>query len=87
MVGVSLAIFILVTHLVVTVLLRCKIRNNMDYAGLFTMVIFTLFFLIVALNWVIYYVMMSIGEKDLASTADNLFYIGEYLSWFLIMFI
>ena len=59
----------------------------MDYSGILTIATFTLFFIIVALNWITYYIMVYKGEAHLATMADNLFYIGEYLSWFLIMFV
>ena len=55
---------------------------------MFTITIFGVYFLIVFVNWLIYFVLLfSLNSEDEIKKIDSVFYIGEYISWFFIILV
>ena len=52
--GTSLSIFLLIAHMSSCLFLRLKVGKYIDFTAIFTVIIFTIYFLLVVCNWVAY---------------------------------
>ncbi len=84
-VGVALSLVLLIAYASGVGMVIIKVKRSLDFPAYFTMINFVTFFVVVALSWILYTVMSFIGQTKGLNISDQLFYIGEFISWFLIM--